>query len=212
MSNKHGKLNNNSTLRNDNNSYSNITNKVNKPKIKPDHKHKLLANIDQNEVNLINQKLDSHEDNYHNIDINDINLITNSLNKLLTNSAKKSGCYNKPSPKYNLSSAKFKKPWFNNKCLISRNKYRNAKNKYNSNKSTYNLATMTNLGKQYKKQLKVSRKNYCHNLNLKLRTCKLNNPKEYWKLLDIKHKNNEIKANFSDLVDHFKNLNNSSDT
>ena len=102
-----------------------------------------------------------------------------------------------------LSSAKFKKPWFNNKCLISRNKYRNAKNKYNSNKSTYNLATMTNLGKQYKKQLKVSRKNYCHNLNLKLCTCKLNNPKEYWKLLDIKHKNNEIKANFSDLVDHF---------
>ena len=34
MNNKHGKLNNNSTLRNDNNSYSNITNKVNKPKKK----------------------------------------------------------------------------------------------------------------------------------------------------------------------------------
>jgi hypothetical protein len=183
-------------------------NKINKPKINPDHKFKLLGNIDQNLANSINLDLDSFLNNITNINLNDINSITKSINNLLTSAAKITGCFPKLNTSKQNKKITFKKPWFNNICYKLRNKYRNAKNYYKHNNTLYNKNKMLVLSKQYKKQLNSSRKKYYTKLNNKLRYSKSKNPKEFWNILKDKHRA-DIKADFKDLVNHFKDLNNS---
>lgn len=185
--------------------------KITRPKINTNHKSDLCDNIDLNNVNSILADLDSFIDNINIVNSNNINDISHSITNLLINSAKTSGCYTKTNNDKNYNqSTKFKKPWFNTKCFKIRNKYRNAKTNYNKTKSLYNKNKMKLLSSQYKKLLKKCRQNYYADLSTKLRKFKSSNPKQFWKIItNNKQNSNDIKANFADLVNHFKDLNNS---
>lgn len=100
-----------------------------------------------------------------------------------------------------------KKPWFDTNCAEQRKLYRRAKNRYRQTKGLEELAAMKNANKAYKRQVKTSINKHKRSEINKIRKLRSENPKEYWKILNDRKPNKDIKVTLGELTKHFEELN-----
>ena len=136
---------------------------------------------------------------------NDIDLLCGKLNDLFVDSAKLSGAYTERKRQNDKKSNSNKnKPWMDQEFYSKRKEYYRVKNKLKriGSKSMCNKES-----REFKKFVKLKKKNYHDQLNKKIRTLRSNNSKEYWDLLnrstEAKAKNKLCLGTF---MEHFKKL------
>ena len=101
--------------------------------------------------------------------------------------------------------------WFNQDCRVSRINYLRNKDAFRRNKSYINKNNFIRSSREYKKCMSKAKQQSIKKFEQKLRTLKTTNPKSYWKLLNS-NKNKAKKASINDLYEHFKSLNEHSNT
>ena len=80
------------------------------------------------------------------------------------------------------------KPWYNSDCESSRRNMLGYKNKYRKLKCVENLNLVKGACKQYKRIINKAFRDYENKIILKIRKLQSENPREYWQIIQGKHK------------------------
>ena len=143
-----------------------------------------------------------------NITQESVDHLCSSLSEIMINAAKTAGIYKelrRVNSKKNGEIKKKSPPWFDKECVEKRRDYYKMKN-YLKRKGA--KAVCNKKAKEFKKFIKNKEKCYFKQLNMKIRSLRSSNSKEYWSLLN---RSAEGKKTFSTLclqtfMDHFKQL------
>lgn len=95
---------------------------------------------------------------------------------------------------------------YDRQCWRSRQEYHKARHRYHMHKTSSNFNTMTEKSKTYKRNLKRVKSKEQTILINKLRSCKGNNSREYWKVLNGQKKDCHIPVKLNDFYEHFRHL------
>ena len=106
------------------------------------------------------------------------------------------------------------KPWFDNECRTKRKHFLQIKRRFvrKKTKTPIDIESLNHEAKMYKKFIQMKTNLYNKNLHEKLRNLKGSKPKEYWNLLNPKKRKINNSININSLYDHFKSLNEQTNT
>ena len=142
-----------------------------------------IDSIDNGEIQTIVDYLDGITGQVSN---ENINHIVDKLNNIYINAAKMSlgttKIYKNGTPKTQ------NKPWFSYECKQARKQYRRSKNYFYRKRTEYARTKLKEKEKSYKKTLDKEIAIYRKQMGKKLKDMKSKNPKEYWNILNKKHK------------------------
>ena len=97
--------------------------------------------------------------------------------------------------------------WFNEKCRLDRKAYHHAKKTFNKTKSPNDYYQLQQISKRYKRTQNKAINNYRDKIKNKIYKQKTSDPKTFWKIFKKKEVNgNNEKAEFEELVNHFKSV------
>ena len=174
-----------------------------------------IQSINENDVKIINEKLDTMLLNDNKPEKVQVNELTTDISNLLKESAKRCNMLKtkrshdqiEHSDK-NAEELHKDNRWFNTECLLSRKRYHKAKNKYRKMKTLGNLNKVKQASKNYKKTINQAFDLYKKRFNKKLRSLKCSDPKQYWKILCCNEsKSIANKIQLEVMTEYFEKLN-----
>ena len=156
----------------------------------------------------VEEMMDRIDENDSKIDVENI---VKETSKILLNAASSTlGTYVYRSNAEKKITSKQFKPWFDDKCKVARKNYRCSKGQYRRNRNEYFFNKFKENERTYKKTMDDSMKTYITLLKKKLKSMRSNNPKDFWKLINLGKKNkNKTDISMDTLLDFFKDLNSS---
>ncbi len=98
-------------------------------------------------------------------------------------------------------------PWFDDNCAEKRHSFYDLLNIYRDNKSDRNRVNMVTARSDYKFTLRKARFEYDKSQTDKLNSARLNNAKEYWKLLKNSTRPCQPNSPMTDFMRYFKAVN-----
>ncbi|XP_060554602.1 uncharacterized protein LOC132715603 [Ruditapes philippinarum] len=167
--------------------------------------NEFLNKIDVNEIQNINETLDNFEVN-NNFTQENADIITETISSLFSNTSREIFGHTKIKDINNKKITNNSKPWFGPKCKKARKNFHTAKHLYKLRKNETTKENLKQNAKIYKGTLKQFYKNEKKESISKLRNLKGKDPRNYWKILNKKTKQN-CEADLTDLYNFFKNVN-----
>ena len=175
-----------------------------------DKKEAFINFMDIDKVNLIVYKLDTITLQEHSEPLQ-IDSIVTDIGQLFHNSAILCKMVRKKSICRVRKRKSIVKPWFNDTCEQKRKHFFKEKNVFRSQPSVENKRNLSAASKEYKRQLRFEHKQYIKELNMKIKSLSVSDPKAYWKLLNKgTHRYNSSTDNtqsISEFFAHFQSLN-----
>ena len=171
-----------------------------KPRInwKDDKANAFVANIDKMSVEKLLSDINVMEVNQQSVDS-----ITDKIAHIYKVSANKK--FN-TSKKY-CGNRKQDKPWFGFNCERARSNYHKARKRYNKFKNMQNKFDLHKASKTYKSVINKEINNYNFLKEDKLRKLQTNNPKVYWKYINILNKNQtQNSPSIEEFYKYYKNI------
>jgi hypothetical protein len=180
----------------------------NKVKWSKEDKASFKENIDTGAVNNLIEELDSYKSDT--ICQGIIDELACKIKSIFHISATKSNIMKQCKGKRQWNRKNTRKPWYNDRCEEKRKLFFEAKNNCKVNRTEENDMILKDCSKLYKKELKSAYYNYYKEFNVKLKTLKKGNPKEFWKLLKSDNTASDVNENnvtLDQFAEHFKTLN-----
>ncbi|CAC5408661.1 unnamed protein product [Mytilus coruscus] len=168
------------------------------------------GNINTDEVDELFSRLLEKSENLDVVDQNCINVIVDDVTNILLKPAKKTFGVHVNMSKYENNNNN-NKDWFNKDCIKSRQAYRKSLRLFKHYGSNVFKQRLRNSEKHYKKTMSDSIRLFNFDFRQKMKKLRTKNPREFWKLLNVKKKtvNNEI--DLQSLFHFFKDMNENKD-
>ena len=173
-----------------------------------DKKNEFVDSVVIDKVKEVENFLDKLQNPLNsNIGQEDVDKAVEKIRNIFLDSAKTCNMVKKESVQKVTNNRKSeKKPWFNKDCEELRKKLFAAKKILRLDQSVACIEKVKYYSKLYKRELKKSQREYYRNLNRKLNSMSSKDPKEFWKMLKNKNKQN-IGLNLECFKTHFQELN-----
>jgi len=149
---------------------------------------------------------------YNNTSQTEIDTVVNQLSDIFVETAKVVGICKETHKHSKQLHTKYKpnisKPWFDKKCEQMRSNYFKIKNKLQKSTSIEDKVELSIKGKEYKKLINKTFKEYNKKLHKNLRNIKNTKPREYWNILNkgSNYKDNTADVSLRTFENHFRKI------
>ena len=172
-----------------------------------ENKNVYMESFDLSKVIELKNEIESAESINQSLQQKDIDTIANKFKVIILEAAQKSGMTKEIRNKNLSSRKKNHKIWFNDDCRQSRAEYVKIKNAARKDSNLGQVAVKV-AAKNYKRVLRSAKAQYNKLVQSKLRNLKSTNPRDYWKVLDVKNNwsASNIEVDIDSFKEHFKHL------
>ncbi|KAJ8024120.1 hypothetical protein HOLleu_36756 [Holothuria leucospilota] len=140
-------------------------------------KNDFLAALNVNDMERISLAIDSNDSSQRRIDG-----IPDMFHNLFFDAAEKTEMIKRRKPCYFAN--RTNKPWFTVKCKEMKSRYVKAKNLHKSINNALSEENLKKLSRDYKKVMKIAKRDYFNKVHKEIRSIKISDPKQYWKVIN----------------------------